>query len=572
MPPLQFHSLNVDGFKQAKQALDSAPSAMIPVIKETAVLGAGVFRVFSGLDAIYNIYTIFSKEGLKGTPTDLAIRAARVVANVGVIALSGIAAAVAFGATVIAAPIVGAVLGGVSIVKNTFDLIAERRKSAKIKAEIKKLDKQLEGKHFQVSQNIELLNELAQRQANIADMKKDFSQTKRQFEKFETSAEPDKVEMINQRKAELEKGISEHIGIVDFINREKTNLSDIKSLNSVIQSLTEKNDPANEAKLKFATELKETKAALLEVQDKLKQIDNKYNSAPLNKLNSTEKEALIQLDKKLLNEQEKNLTSKMKTMLDPSSRQQAIQKSTAELRQYDNPRSPECHQAFQANLSDKLNASRTQIKSEVSELKSRVGYTKLFLGPDYLNDPKKSVESHLNSNFEQTLNRAKLSHDLKQSKIERKKKWKNIGLGLLGLGVAIAACIPPVQVLLGIALIGVGIVSGVNAIYDYKKKKEVSAASDAEVNALEKAHEASKANTLSHTPSNLHQLHSAFEAEGPKADKQEREVHHVEEAAPTFVSRKIRSGAPESNSAKEPAPTADAQSRPRMGSSSSSSQ
>ncbi|MBS0286963.1 MAG: hypothetical protein JSR17_06690 [Proteobacteria bacterium] len=496
--PQQELDATLASIKAAKQALEEVPSHVVPIIKEVAVAGAGVFRIFNGLDAIYNIYKIY-KEGNTGTLGDKALRGLRVVGNLGIIALSGVAAAVAFGATVVAAPVFGAVLGGITVVKNSFDLAAEYRKSNKIKIDIEKREKELNEQDIHVAQNIELLSDLGERQAKIEGLKQEEQALSNIKKKFAKATPDEKSKLVQNRVAELEKSIIGNEAIDSFVKANQSKLNDIPFLNKSLDELQKKrealkiqlapllvNEQANkdkidpltkelvqvEASIGFVTKVRDLQEKVNEVNLSIAQVNNKYNKPPLNKLPTKEKTRLIEMEMTFLGERKIDFEKKLGELKSPESRKDENKKAQTELEHYQKS-DPEKHsEIFEQHLQSRLDSATEQRKENESSLKERKKFTELFLGPKFLEKPRVEIEKRLDDNFDKTLQRAKLESDLKKSKIERNKKWKNIGLGLLGFGIAVAACIPPAQALIGVGLVVVGIVAGANAIYDYKKKKD----------------------------------------------------------------------------------------------------
>ncbi len=310
-------------FTQGLKILEKNPSATIEVMKDIAKTGGGVFNVLGGLSAFTEIKDVYDGWNETHSNADRARDILRILASVAKITFSGMAAAVAFGATVIAAPVITLVLSSITLVRNSLDLMTEIKNNGVIKDQIKNLDADLKKSDVEVSRNMDLLKDLADSQAEINNLAQKQIKLKSKLEQLEK--EPSKPEQPNAND-------------------------------------TLKN----------------------KIQTKLLEIDNSLK------------------DKRPL------LDEKMKQ-------------------------------------------------------------TKLFL-PELLKNDGAALKA-LENKSDKILERADLEHKKELNAIARNKRKKNIVLGLAGLGLAIAACIPPAQALLGVAVVAVAVVAAVSTIKDYLNKR-----------------------------------------------------------------------------------------------------
>lgn len=566
-----------DGLKSAKEALDCNPAETIGMMKEVAAAGVGVFKIIGGLDAIYTIYELWGensrreKLGLKDTIGDKALRGVKVAGNVAFIVFSGIGAAVAFGASVIAAPIVGVVLGSISVVKNSLELVAVTRDKNAIEKRIKESDKELKAVDVEIERNLALFHDIADTQAEINDLKEQRADIQNQLDTLDEigkSPLTKKTELnlnalIEARKQELAEKVEENLAIANIeskIQRDVSTLEDDKTLgpqqkkelmariesnrskleqrkassfdpvkfseNKINEYAKQKGLVENEIKalerelpkpltveqqekidnlhkditkiddkiakhetlIRFNEQLKEYDNLLAEANSQLKNVDEKYNKKPYLILDTKVRENLVGLERGYLEERIKSLKQTIVDFKDPEKRLQENVALRSGVEQLNNPELQKRSESLRENLNQALKEIAGKLEDKIAKLGTKKEYTKLLLTSDALADPKRQTKELLDKRFDKILDRAELDQQLKLKKIESKKKVKNILLGLAGLGLAIAACIPPAQALLAVAVIAVGVVTGINALYDIKQKRDQQSKGKTEISKLTKEH------------------------------------------------------------------------------------
>jgi len=452
-----------------KNAISHA-SELGKLFKEIALIGkttANVLGIFSILYEIKKLWTdeeeqekhnIFSKIGIS-------------LLYSGYIAFSVIATIVLFGVSVIAAPIVTAIISGISFVINIVEFVKEVQNVRKMKTKLDEKVQLLAQENVSFNRNLTLYREIALHREEINLLKLQKLEFENQIKLI--NQEPHKntlLKIIGARKKLLkEKIIAEKILISDLGNMEIL-LEAKNNLMNTGAKETDKKIIVLNIMIDYYQDLKILQEEIKFVNKQMEGIEEKYKREPYQ---STSKEKVIQLkslEEKYLNERKRSLEWALE-----EKRKIEVPKieyhNFLEIKQNPN--------LLKKELENNLNSITREIKEKEKLMQGKVEY----FGKTFANDPKQEIKIQAGKILQQTNEIIELNNKIALEKIQRNQRGKNIILNGIILGFAISLCIPPAwpfAAILGSIMAVAGIVAFIGTVYDRVKRANMIEAFSAE--------------------------------------------------------------------------------------------
>ncbi len=505
--------MSISGASGLKQTIIESLSSL----KNHAMMGAGAFKALGGFVAIENLYKLRDEKkkknlsGEKNIIGDKVVYGSKIVSFLVIITLSAVATIIAFLASVIAAPILEVVQSVVRLVKNTMDLGSEIRREFILNNKIKEQDKLIHAADMDVNRNTALFTELAESQAQISELNLQYEYLNNQLDQVKgLKNTPDFEKLLNARfsviatkikanKAMLDSkmgnyfdGIKVSLKKLKLYSAEKfclvAKLSAIRKELAALKSaevtdhlgIQEKEEAIylmnkeiekvdgkiaeHEVLFRYNEKLKTLNDYLEQAKDQLRAVKAKYNNKPFDKLDVRKRKELEELERKYLDGRIMLLINTIEDIKDPEKRMQEITMLQSE-ENNDQKHSIDKATFLENSLNAEIENVCVQLKTKQILLNETEIYTTLFIGPKALKNTEHYREK-IKQGFMACLEKANLTNQLKFKKNQKRNIKKTIYLGFAALMVGIVSCIPPVQVLLALVVIG-------NLVYEYKKKGSV---------------------------------------------------------------------------------------------------